>query len=95
MLNCSDNATDSLRDIITNPNNPHHAQSGDTVDLSQLPMLCGMADSTITLTSGEIAITQRQPHLQGPGADKGSVTVSGGGASRVFKDSGSWNAVDL
>ncbi|HEV7490353.1 MAG TPA: hypothetical protein VGO25_06075, partial [Rhodanobacteraceae bacterium] len=88
VLNCSDGAADSLRDIITNSNSPNHAQSGDTVDLSQLPVLCGMADSTITLTSGEIAIAQNSLTLQGPRAAKGTVTVSGGGAHRVFSASG-------
>ena len=83
--NCSDGATDSLRDIITNANSPNHAQSGDTVDLSQLPMLCGMADSTITLTNGEIVISQANLALQGPTVDEGTVTISGGGAHRVFK----------
>jgi hypothetical protein len=87
VLNCSDGATDSLRDIITNPSNPNHAQSGDTVDLSQLPMLCAMTDSTITLTSGEIAIDQASLTLQGPSAAQGTVTISGGHASRVLKHS--------
>lgn len=88
VLNCSDSAANSLRDIITNANNPNHAQSGDTIDLSQLPAQCGMADSTITLTSGEIAITQQALTLQGPSANQGTVTISGGGAHRVLKHSG-------
>lgn len=86
--NCSDSTTDSLRDIITNPNNPNYAQSGDTVDLSELPVRCGVADSTITLTSGEIAIAQASLTLQGPSADQGTVTISGGGAYRVFEHTG-------
>ena len=84
--NCSDAAPGSLRDIIQNPAN---AQSGDTVDLSHLPMLCGVVDSTISLTTGEIAINQAALTLVGPDASVGSVTISGGGASRVLKHVGS------
>jgi hypothetical protein len=85
VLNCTDSAPDSLRDIITNPNNPNHAQSGDTIDLSQLPVSCGMTESTITLSSGEIAITQLDLTIKGPGPGEGTVRISGGGASRVFR----------
>ena len=84
VMNCDDAGTDSLRDIIENPNN---AQSGDTVDLSHLPTLCGAANSTITLTSGEITIAQNGLTLRGPTAE-GTVTISGGGASRVLKHIG-------
>jgi hypothetical protein len=78
--NCADGGSDSLRDIIEN-----HAQSDDTVDLDQLPMLCDMVDSTITLGS-EIAVHQGNLTLQGPTA--GTVTISGGGQSRVFHHTG-------
>jgi hypothetical protein len=81
--NCYDHGTDSLRDIIQN-----QAQSGDTVDLSQLPMLCSATDSKITLTTGEIAIAQNDLTLQGPDPADGTVTVSGGGALRVFDHQG-------
>jgi hypothetical protein len=80
--NCSDGATDSLRDIIENP---QKAQSGDTVDLDQLPALCNMVDSTITLGS-EITVNQESLTLQGP--TNGSVTISGAGLSRVFHHTG-------
>jgi hypothetical protein len=70
-----------LRDIIDN-----HAQSGDTVDLSDLPKLCNMTNSTITLGS-EITVHQNDLTLQGP--TEGSVTISAGGLSRVFHHSGS------
>jgi hypothetical protein len=69
----------SLRYIAT------HALSGDTIDFSQLPMLCGMRDSTITLTAGEIVLHQASISLVGPPPGDGSVTLSGGGASRVLK----------
>lgn len=83
--NCSDSSANSLRDIIESPG---HAQSGDTVDLSQLPALCGVADSTITLLTGEIEIAQDALTLIGPMTDEGTVTISGGGASRVFNHTG-------
>jgi hypothetical protein len=81
--NCSDGAPDSLRDIIENP---LKAQSGDTVDLDELPTLCNMVDSTITLGS-EITVNQKSLALQGP--TNGSVTISGAGLSRVFHHTGS------
>jgi hypothetical protein len=80
--NCDDDGTDSLRDIVRVGN----AQSGDIVDLSQLPTLCGMADSTITLSSGEIVVSQASLTLLGP--DIGSVTISGGNVSRVLLHQG-------
>jgi hypothetical protein len=81
--NCSDHDPDSLRDIIHN-----QVQSGDTVDLSLLPTLCGMTDSTITLTSGEIVVAADDLTLIGPDSANGTVTLSGGGAYRVFHHQG-------
>ncbi len=83
--NCSDAADNSLRDIIQNP---AKAQSGDTVDLSQLPELCAAAHSTISLTTGEITMAQNALKLTGPEPSQGSVTVSAGGVSRVLKHAG-------
>ena len=93
-INCNDSGPGSLRDIITNV-----AQSGDTVILSQLPWSTscgtpdGTADSIITLTTGEIVVTQNDLTLQGPYpgtlSANGSVTISGAGASRVFRHTGS------
>lgn len=83
--NCTDHDPDSLRDIVQN----NHAQPGDTVDLSQLPTLCGTTNSTITLTSGEIVLAQDDLTLIGPDSANGTVTVSGGGAYRVFHHKGS------
>src|SRR5262249_8140501 len=79
---------DSLRDIITNPASPHYAQSGDTVDLGQLPTLCGMANSTITLSNGEIVVSQADLTLKGPFDAGESVTISGGNTSRVLNHQG-------
>jgi hypothetical protein len=62
-----------------------HAISGDTIDFSQLPMLCGMTDSTITLTAGEIVLHQPEITLLGPPQGSGTVTLSGGGQSRVLR----------
>src|SRR5690349_16455000 len=81
--NCTDHDPDSLRDIIEN-----QAQSGETIDLSLLPMLCGTTNSTITLTSGEIVIVEDDLKLIGPDSASGSVTISGGGAHRVFHHTG-------
>jgi hypothetical protein len=83
--NCSDHDPNSLRDIIENPNN---AKSGDTVDLSQLPALCGAVSSEITLTTGEIAVVQDSLTLQGPVAADGSVTISGDSQFQVFNHTG-------
>ena len=80
--NCNDDGMDSLRDIVRS----NHAQSGDIVDLSKLPTMCGMADSTISLSSGEIVMSQDSLTLIGP--DTGSVTISGGNASRVLLHQG-------
>jgi hypothetical protein len=76
--NCNDNGPDSLRDVVENP---LKAQSGDTVDLSELPTLCGMMDSIITLGT-EIKIQQDDLYLKGPA--EGTVAVSGAGMSRVL-----------
>ena len=72
----------SLRYIAT------HALSGDTIDFSQLPTLCGMRDSTITLSSGEIVLHQASISLEGPLPGDGTVTLSGAGASRVLRHQG-------
>jgi hypothetical protein len=52
------------------------AQSGDTIDFAP-----GLAGQTITLTSGELAIT-KSLDIEGLGADQ--LTISGNNASRVF-----------
>jgi hypothetical protein len=82
--NCDDSGANSLRDVIENPLN---AKSGDIVDLSQLPLLCGMLDSMITLSNGEIAVQQNDLTLKGP--SNGTVTISGAHMSRVFHHTGS------
>lgn len=67
VLNCNDSGSGSLRDIVTN-----QAQDGDTVDLSQLSC------STITLTTGEIAVIVNNLTLTaGPGANS-ALTIDGG-----------------
>jgi hypothetical protein len=66
------------------------AGSGDTIDLSQLPTLCGVADSTITLSSGEIMVAQNDLTLLGPDPSAGSVAiaVAANSQSRAFDHSG-------
>jgi hypothetical protein len=56
------------------------AVSGDTINFDP-----SLADQTITLTSGELAIT-KSLDIEGPGADQ--LTVSGNHAGRVFDISG-------
>jgi hypothetical protein len=80
--NCDDSGQDSLRDIVENPMN---AKSGDSVDLSELPVRCGMIDSKITLAK-EIVIAQDDLRLYGPA--KGTVTISGANSFRVFHHTG-------
>src|SRR5262249_24283015 len=67
------------------------AASGDTIDLGTLPALCGGGTSKalITLANGEIPIAQSNLTLQGPTADRGSVTVSANNKSPVFHHNGS------
>jgi hypothetical protein len=55
VTNCNDSGAGSLRDAVNNANN------GDTIDLTDTGC------STITLTTGAIAITQPDLTLQGPG----------------------------
>ena len=83
--NCSDDNTPgsgSLRDAITS------AAPGDTIDLSQLPTKCGMTDSVITLSHGEIAIAQDNLKLQGPSVGSVTITPAAGILSRVFDHTG-------
>lgn len=56
VTNCNDSGAGSLRDAVSNAN------SGDTIDLTNTGC------STITLTTGAIAITQASLTLQGPGS---------------------------
>src|SRR5262249_24097748 len=68
--NCEDSGPGSLRAAI------FAADDTDTVDLTQLSC------STITLTGGEIVISQTNITLDGPGKDK--LTINDDYNSRVF-----------
>jgi hypothetical protein len=82
--NCQDNgAKYSLRDIIYNSN----VQSGDTIDLSGLPLACGTKDSVITLESGAIPL-YGEVTLRGPKPGDGSVTIDAQGVSPVIVHNG-------
>jgi hypothetical protein len=83
--NCGDGGpgSGSLRDAVAN------ADSGDTIDLSQLASKCGMVDSTITLTNGEIVISQKNLKLQGPATGTVTIRPSDGSNSRVLNHTGS------
>ena len=68
--NCQDNgAPGSLRDVATNP----YVKSGDTIDLSGLPLACGTKDRVITLNSA--IPTHDDVTLKGPNPSVGSVTI--------------------
>jgi hypothetical protein len=69
VTNLSDSDPGSLRDIV------NQASSGDTINFDS-----GL-QGTITLTSGELAIS-KSLDIEGPGAAQ--ITVSGNKASRVF-----------
>ena len=76
--NCNDSGSGSLRAAIASAN------TGDTIDLSN-------RNCTISLTSGEIAFTQKDLAIIGPGADK--LTIDGGYSTghynRIFNHGGS------
>jgi len=74
VLNTNDSGPGSLRDAIA------IASSGDTIVFDR-----SLAGQTITLTSGELAISKNLD-IEGLGAD--NLTISGNNASRVFDISG-------
>ncbi|HKE48052.1 MAG TPA: hypothetical protein VKB52_08300, partial [Rhodanobacteraceae bacterium] len=81
-MNCEDNGTTgTLRDIIG------MAQSGDTVDLSGLPVACGVKEAKVTL-GDELSVEQNDLTLIGPDPSDGHVTISGNNHSRVFNHRG-------
>jgi hypothetical protein len=84
VMNCDDGGpgSGSLRDVIAN------AASGDTIDLSQLPTRCGMAESVITLTNGEIKIAQDSLKLQGPAQGVVMIEPVAGSQFRIFEHTG-------
>jgi hypothetical protein len=74
VTNCADDGDGSLRQAIAN------APDGGTIDLTALDC------STITLTTGYIAVAQSDLRLVGPGA--GLLSIDGGAASSVLRHSG-------
>jgi hypothetical protein len=74
VLNNLDSGAGSLRDTIA------AAASGDTIQFAH-----ALEGQTITLTSGELAVTESLD-IEGPGADH--LTLSGNHAGRVFDISG-------
>lgn len=68
VTNTNDAGPGSLRDVIAN------AANGDTVEFS--------VTGTITLTSGDIFISQSSLNITGPGAS--SLAISGNNSSRIF-----------
>jgi hypothetical protein len=86
VTSCNDGDAGSLRDIIESPGK---AQSGDSINLSGIPAVCGMA-SVITLLNGEIHVAQDDLELHGPDPKfgMGTVAISGGGTSGIFHHTG-------
>jgi len=81
VANCNDSGPGSLRDAIAN------AATGDTIDMSSL------ACRTINLTSGAIAIAQRDLSLDG--GPPGLMKVDAGHRSGVFRHTGrGWLRID-
>ncbi len=73
VANCDDSGTGSLRDAVG------IAVSGDTVDLTTLGC------STISLTSGAIAIPHESLTVEGPGPE---LAIDGGYLDRIFQHTG-------
>src|SRR5262249_42274201 len=79
-----DTGTGSLRNAITNAKN---FAGPDTIQFFSVT-------GTITLTSRQLAISDTDGlEIQGPGADK--LTITGNGASRTFNTSGSTAGVAI
>lgn len=74
VANCNDSGPGSLRDVIAGAGNDA------TIDLTSLTC------STITLTSGAIAIAQYTLNLRGPGA--AALTIDGNNSDRVLDHTG-------
>ena len=80
VLNCQDNgAPASLRILAGDPT----VQSGDTFDLSALPLACGTKDSVISLQLGAISVHD-DVTFKGPDPATGSVTITATAGDRVI-----------
>jgi hypothetical protein len=80
VTSCQDDGTaGTLRSVIQDP----MTQSGDSINLTMLPMMC----SRITLGGTAISVTQNELHIHGPGADQ--LVIDGNHNSAVFDHSGS------
>ena len=81
---CADDGSpNSLRSLIELSPDVH---SGDTIDLTQLPMMCSKITLSNTFADGPISVTQDTLYLQGPGADQ--LTIDANGYSSVFRHYG-------
>lgn len=74
VTSCADNGPGSLRDVI----GAVTTLSGDTVDLSGLTGNNACANSKISLSTGDIVVTQTNLTIRGPGA--GVLTIDGSGS---------------
>ena len=81
---CADDGSpNSLRSLLELSPNVH---SGDTIDLTQLPMMCSKITLSNTFADAPITVTQDTLYLHGPGADQ--LTIDANGYSSVFRHYG-------
>lgn len=82
---CADDGSpNSLRSLIELSLDVH---SGDTIDLTQLPMMCSKITLSDTFPDPAITVGLDTLYLQGPGADQ--LTIDANGVSSVFRHYGS------
>jgi hypothetical protein len=81
---CADDGSpNSLRSLIELSLDVH---SGDTIDLTQLPMMCSRITLSDTFPDPAITVGLDTLYLQGPGADQ--LTIDANGNSSVFRHYG-------
>jgi hypothetical protein len=80
VTSCADDGgPGTLRSIVEDSVN---TASGDSINLTMLPMSCSRITLGTGLISGAIEVTQDTLHIHGPGA--GALTIDGNGAQSIF-----------
>ena len=81
---CADDGSpNSLRSLIELSPNVH---SGDTIDLTQLPMMCSKITLSSSFADPAITVTKDELYLRGPGAHQ--LSIDANGYSSVFRHYG-------